>query len=360
MKDFKSSMNKIQMEEELRTKIISALREHAKSNSDIKQNVDSELTDDIKLSEHAEPSVVANRASTKKSSRLKYGISLAAVFLICFIGIGAYTYSTPIGYMDMDTNPAIELTVNRFDRVIDSRAYNKDGENLLGDVKIKHKKIEDAVQVIFDDLVSNGLLNEAGLLSVAITADDKSKEKELQDLIDAKLNKLISGISINCNYDVVAVDGKIKIEANKHHMSAPKYIAISELKKVDETATYKDCKNNTIPEIHKRTEDCKNEHQQKQTQTQKHKNDGSKHDGTGNSNSNGSSSSSSKKSGSQKHSGSSGTGSGSGSGSGSGNGGSDGSGTGTGSGSGSGSSGHNSGDGSGGGHNNNDGSGHHE
>lgn len=62
--------------------------------------------------------------ATKKArngSMLKFPVKrfmVAASFMACFF-IAYYMYFTPTSVISIDINPSLELTVNRFDKIID-------------------------------------------------------------------------------------------------------------------------------------------------------------------------------------------------------------------------------------------------
>ena len=89
--------------------------------------------------------IVLNKLNDKPKPRRKFqrfSLAVAAAAFIFLIGAGSFQmYFSESSYIDMDVNPSIELSVNRFDRVIRMSAYNKDGKEVLSELNLKHKDV---------------------------------------------------------------------------------------------------------------------------------------------------------------------------------------------------------------------------
>jgi hypothetical protein len=72
--------------------------------------------------------------------------------------IGAFAYYTPTDYVSMDVNPSIEYTVNMFDRILEAKAVNEDGSEILSDLDLKNKNLKEAMEETLDQLIREGYL----------------------------------------------------------------------------------------------------------------------------------------------------------------------------------------------------------
>jgi len=118
--------------------------------------------------------------------------SLAAAFVICTVG--AYAYFTPSDYVSMDVNPSIEYSLNMFDRVLNVKAVNDDGEEILAQLELKNKNIDKALKETLDKLIEEGYLTDdpdGGVIIATSNKDVKEAEKlaahlekNLQEYID--------------------------------------------------------------------------------------------------------------------------------------------------------------------------------
>lgn len=86
-------------------------------------------------------------------------VSMAAAgLLVLGVGFGAYSYTIPYSYVDIDINPSIELAVNIYDRIIDTKALNEDGEKLLMSKDLRHKSLDNGVRDLLNRAVEQGYL----------------------------------------------------------------------------------------------------------------------------------------------------------------------------------------------------------
>ncbi len=98
---------------------------------------------------------------------------LAAAIVLCTIG--SYAYYTPTDYVSMDINPSIAYTVNRFDRILDTKALNDDGKEILSELNLNNKKIDDALKETLDRLATSGYLGEDQGGDIVITTSNERR-----------------------------------------------------------------------------------------------------------------------------------------------------------------------------------------
>src|SRR5690554_7694094 len=75
-----------------------------------------------------------NTQTSKKSknmSWIKPLATIAAVFVLLFVGLTSYLNMAIDSIISFDINPSIELMVNRKEKVIRVKALNEDGEKVI-------------------------------------------------------------------------------------------------------------------------------------------------------------------------------------------------------------------------------------
>ena len=183
-------------------------------------------------------------------SRFRFA-AVCASFVMLFI-IGGFSYNlyfTPRAYVDIDVNPSIELSVNRFGRIIKASPYNEEGAAILQGVNVQHMSYEDAVDILIGAMVISDYLKQDGMVSVTIQTDDKNRENNMLGGLQTMVESLLQTHHTSAMTNVFAVNEDVKSQAHQNHMTPAKYLAISELQRVDPTVTYEDCRNHTISEI---------------------------------------------------------------------------------------------------------------
>lgn len=103
--------------------------------------------------------------------------SMVAAAVICTMG--AFAYYTPTDYISLDVNPSVEYSINMFDRILDVKAANDDGEVLLSGLNLNNKTIDDGVRETLDKLIEEGYLSDDPDGGVVITtSSDKHDQAE--------------------------------------------------------------------------------------------------------------------------------------------------------------------------------------
>ena len=207
---------------------------------------------------------VLNKLNEKPKPRRnfqRFSLAVAAAAFIFFIGAGSFQmYFSESSYIDMDVNPSIELSVNRFDRVIRMSAYNKDGKEVLSELNLKHKSYKDAVALILKKIKEKGYLKQNGMISVTVQGKDREKASEIKTL-QTEIDQCISEHGGRQNVEVYAVSKRLKKKSHHLNVTPAKYLAIKELQKVDQTATVEKCRDHSISEIKDYTKQCEEGHE---------------------------------------------------------------------------------------------------
>lgn len=116
-----------------------------------------------------------------------FAASAAAAFVI--LGSGAWAYASPYSYVSMDVNPSIEFTVNRFDRVLNAKGVNDDGERILDQISLKNlknKTIETALTESVDRISDAGYFDGNTEGGIVIAASSKNTGKAAALAADLK------------------------------------------------------------------------------------------------------------------------------------------------------------------------------
>ncbi len=119
-------------------------------------------------------------------------ISVAASSAIVLSGLcGAVAYALPAGTVTVDAEPSIEYTVNCFDYVLDVKAANDDGDQLLSEMdlwQIKHHKVETALSLTMEQLEKDGYLDTANAkIQIEAEMNNQTHAEELQKKLETML-----------------------------------------------------------------------------------------------------------------------------------------------------------------------------
>lgn len=178
----------------------------------------------------------------KAGSRLVTGAaSIAAVMVIGTIG--AFAYYTPTDYVSMDVNPSIEYSVNMFDRILDTKAVNEDGEEILSSLNLKNKNIEEALRETLDQLISEGYLedDEDSGVVIATSNDELVKAEKLAKELEQDVRTyLVTKEGVAAKVEAKAVAPKKVKEAENLGVSAGKLCLVEKLQASTHSAIDRD------------------------------------------------------------------------------------------------------------------------
>ncbi len=127
-------------------------------------------------------------ADTKSVKMHRLGIehivAAAAVILlvgICLVGYGSWQQVVTI--VSIDVNPSIELSLNRYERVVDVRAVNDEAQEIIERIDVMGMTCQDAVLQVLDDKcivravdqgISEGYSQEESAVSITVVPKHRS------------------------------------------------------------------------------------------------------------------------------------------------------------------------------------------
>ena len=208
------------------------------------------------------------RVKCQRRFPMKRWLAVASSFFLLFVAgsLSFRIYYTPAATVNIDTNPAIELLLNRFDTVVGVYSYNEDGENLLQNINLKYQKCDKAVEFIVDKLALGGYLSPEGLLSVTVQTENIAKEKALLMELNQSAKSAMISHHAKSEMEIYPVSSDISSHAHNLNISPAKYLAITELQKIDQGVTVETCKNHSIKELRDMAQDNEiHTHQAQQT-----------------------------------------------------------------------------------------------
>lgn len=115
-------------------------------------------------------------------------IAASVLLMISMSGIGLNAYNTPVGYVNIDINPSVELTYNQFERIIDMRALNEDGALILNaNPSLKNLKVKKAIHDVIETSKKQGYIVESEENYILITTtsledDDADIDLEISEV----------------------------------------------------------------------------------------------------------------------------------------------------------------------------------
>ncbi len=192
---------------------------------------------------------LAQPAPQARRRRFVWPAAVAAAIVIVLLCFGGYEiYSTPTAFVDIDVNPSVELSVNRFDIVVDAVAYNEDGQAVLDAADVKGKNTEDAIGVLCR--AADTYIDAGSMVAVAVMGDDSTQVDELLSSAQQATGDL------PCEASCTVVTEEEHAAARASGMGVRRYEAAQQLMELDPSVSLDDCADMSMRELQDRIDGC--------------------------------------------------------------------------------------------------------
>ena len=121
---------------------------------------------------------------------------------LCLLLLGSWVWQSPIGTVRMQINPDVQMSVNRFDRVVALKGLNEDGAALINGYHAYGKGMETVSDELADRAGELGYLDDGGQITLTVDSGTSGWKTAAEELLLLKLE-------IHFEHRVtVTVDGK--------------------------------------------------------------------------------------------------------------------------------------------------------
>lgn len=179
-----------------------------------------------------------------------HSLAAAACLLFVLLGIGGYAFFIPVSAISVDINPSIELSLNRFDKVLSVKGYNEDGRRLADELDIRFSEYTDALEAILDNKTVAGCLSRGEIVSITVLGDNEQKSAQILSQIESR------HVADNQNVHCHSGSAKETHAAHASGLSFGKYQAFLELQKFYPEITTEDVQHMTMREIQDMIDSC--------------------------------------------------------------------------------------------------------
>lgn len=178
----------------------------------------------------------------KAGKRPLYAYAAACACLLLTLLGGRWLYFIPTAEISVDINPSIELSINRFDRVISVNAFNRDGQELSNALDVKFKAYTAAVEEILNDDRVAALLSMEEILTFTVTGPNETQSSRILSNVEAYTARHGNAYCYIASAEEVAM-------AHECGLSHGKYRAFLEVQSLDPDITPEDIQDMTMREI---------------------------------------------------------------------------------------------------------------
>lgn len=196
--------------------------------------------------------------------RKRLSVLAACIILAFTVGLGGGSlYFTPVALVSIDVNPAVELHLNRFDKVVSMQARNESGEAILVQQKLINKNYMQAVDTLLQG--ENGFapyLEENAAVVFTVYAQDAEKETLLTTGLQNAAESLSVQAGRQIDVECHAVDANTLESAHQYGVTAGKYLYLQRLTEADPSLHIEDYTHHTIKQLKEQIDACQLNHGQ--------------------------------------------------------------------------------------------------
>lgn len=196
---------------------------------------------------HASQTLINDTKTALFSSKKKYSMNwklVPALCVVCVCLFVMYTIRTPYTYISIDVNPSIELSLNRYNRVIGINGYNEESEIVVASINVLNQPYLKALSTIDDALDNLGYFNRNSVISYAVASSSKTTEDSIIDAIVS--STMYTEHQSYCH----GADVNQHEEAHQSGMSIGKYQLYLELHEYDESVSVESCQHMSMHEMY--------------------------------------------------------------------------------------------------------------
>ena len=117
-----------------------------------------------------------------KTKTVKWQPRVFAAACVCLLLVlmgGYWLYFTPTSQISIDINPSLELSVNRFNRVVSANGLNDDGREVANTLDIQFTNYTDAVHRILENETIASLLSNDEVMTITVTGPDETQSAQI-------------------------------------------------------------------------------------------------------------------------------------------------------------------------------------
>lgn len=110
------------------------------------------------------------------------------VACLCLLLLGSWVWQSPIGTVRMQINPDVQLSVNRFDRVVALEGLNEDGTSLIDGYRAYGKGMKTVSDELADRAMELGYLSDGGQITLTVDSEKDGWKTAAEELLLLELD----------------------------------------------------------------------------------------------------------------------------------------------------------------------------
>jgi len=180
------------------------------------------LTDDgciikVRNQNYAIGQVIELKKPTIRKPAKVIALAASAAAVVIMFGVTAWAYFTPYTYVSFDVNPSIEYSVNRFNRVLSVTAVNGDGADIIKNLDLTNKTIDEAVKDTVEQVNKAGYFEtqDPGGIMISTSSDNQQDAEKLASALQITAEQATENAGSTVEVQAISVVRERVLEAQK-------------------------------------------------------------------------------------------------------------------------------------------------
>lgn len=228
-----------------------------------------QITADEKLKEQTKTFLAQKRRQAPVRRPVRRMAAVLACLMCLMLGVGGWAYLTPTSAISIESSAALELSVNRFDRVIAVRGTDEAGCALAQSLQVGHMPYLNALQVVLD------AQTDGEGVSIGVAGEDSG---QCESMLQAVQNCTAAQKQVHC----YMTDADTLDAARESDLPLGKYRMLLTLQALDPSLTADDVRGLSMPELRQLEQTLSETDSTGQTSGQGAQNGGNGQNGNGN------------------------------------------------------------------------------
>lgn len=199
---------------------------------------------------------VVRLRQTKRSFRPLYALAACFALVAALGGGGWKLWFTESALVSIDVNPSIELSLNRFDRVIAASARNAEAVAVLGEVSPQGMVYDEALSAIIGAENAAGYFTLDANVVVTVYAEDAGRQNALLENVTRSTDSALQENHDGTDAEYHAVDAATVKGAHGCGVTAGKFLYLEQLQAADPQIDIEQFTHHSIPELRGQIEEC--------------------------------------------------------------------------------------------------------
>lgn len=163
---------------------------------------------------------------------MKKYLGLVIVLLVVFGGLLYFKWSErAVSYIKVSINPELELGLNSDNEVVEVVNLNEDADILTSDLDIIGLEVEEALELIVDENIETGYIDEYseenGVI-VTVVNDNEEDRLDLEEKVMTKIQNHLELKKVSAVLAAVKLSDDLKADATKYEVSNGKMLLVTE------------------------------------------------------------------------------------------------------------------------------------